>query len=593
LFSILMAEKGDSRASDLYQGGYSSFSPKYGNIMNEKYRINPRSLGMSTDPRTANVLQEASSKLNAGVRQIEISAVTPQIFDAIPKQQLKELNRLSKLTGVDISLHGPIVEPSGLSDNGFSESNREASERMMFSAIERGHEINPDGNIPVTFHSSAVGIPGKFPEKAKGNRPEETMIINTESGSIHKLPLKERHFPGEESRKDAKTEINKLNERQWTENLEQLRYHSTMGKEAIDESMATKIISDAEKKAGRELTKNEEAMRNQFNRGALFLNSSYNELTELFSTAWQKSSPIERNKIENFYKAIDEKAKKIKSNPGNEESIALRKEIIDKGVELLSREIAPPQMYKDLNDYAKEKTVETFSNVALNSYKKFGDKSPIISVENPPAGAIFSTGEELRDVINNAREKFVEKAVKEGIDKEDARKAAERLLGVTWDVGHINMLKEFGYENKDIVKESEKVAPLVKHVHLSDNFGFEHTELPMGMGNVPMKEIMDKLGKEGFDAKKIIEAASWWEHFKAPPFKETLESFGSPIYGMEMGPYWNQSLGLQQNYNSGYGMMLPQNNYETFGAGFSRLPTELGGQRQGAEGSRMSGRGME
>jgi hypothetical protein len=39
--------------------------------------------------------------------------------------------------------------------------------------------------------------------------------------------------------------------------------------------------------------------------------------------------------------------------------------------------------------------------------------------------------------------------------------------------------------------------------------------------------------------------------------------------------------------------MLPQVNYETFGAGFSRLPSELGGQRPGAEGSRMSGRGME
>ena len=43
----------------------------------------------------------------------------------------------------------------------------------------------------------------------------------------------------------------------------------------------------------------------------------------------------------------------------------------------------------------------------------------------------------------------------------------------------------------------------------------------------------------------------------------------------------------------GYGLMLPQINYETFGAGFSRLPSELGGSRQGAEGSRMSGRGME
>jgi len=39
--------------------------------------------------------------------------------------------------------------------------------------------------------------------------------------------------------------------------------------------------------------------------------------------------------------------------------------------------------------------------------------------------------------------------------------------------------------------------------------------------------------------------------------------------------------------------MLPQVNYETMGAGFSMLPSELGGQRGGARGNRMSGRGME
>ena len=77
------------------------------------------------------------------------------------------------------------------------------------------------------------------------------------------------------------------------------------------------------------------------------------------------------------------------------------------------------------------------------------------------------------------------------------------------------------------------------------------------------------------------------------PFKETLEAFGSPVYSMEMAPYWNQNQGLQQGYYSGYGQMLPQNNYETFGAGFSRLPGELGGQIRSAEGSRMSGRPME
>ena len=62
---------------------------------------------------------------------------------------------------------------------------------------------------------------------------------------------------------------------------------------------------------------------------------------------------------------------------------------------------------------------------------------------------------------------------------------------------------------------------------------------------------------------------------------------------MKMSPYWNQNPAFQQSYLGGYGMMLPQTHYETFGAGFSRLPSELGGQKAGAEGSRMSGRGME
>ena len=95
------------------------------------------------------------------------------------------------------------------------------------------------------------------------------------------------------------------------------------------------------------------------------------------------------------------------------------------------------------------------------------------------------------------------------------------------------------------------------------------------------------------EAKKIVEAAQWWQHFQSPPVQATLELIGSPIYADGVGPYWNQTAGLQQGYFEGMGMMLPQINYETFGAGFSQLPVELGGQRAGAQGSRMSGRGME
>ncbi len=184
------------------------------------------------------------------------------------------------------------------------------------------------------------------------------------------------------------------------------------------------------------------------------------------------------------------------------------------------------------------------------------------------------------------------------MNKSEAQKAAEKLIGVTWDVGHINMLRKYGYGKEELIKQAETVAPLVKHVHLSDNFGFEHTELPMGMGNVPIKEILKKFGEEGFEGAKVIEAGNWWQHFSPggkqnPPYVATLQALGSPIYSMNMAPYWNQVLGFEQGSYSGMGPILPQINYEMQGAGFSQLPPELGGQRPGAQGSRMSGRPME
>ncbi len=579
----------DNTISNIYQGGYSSLSPQYGSIFGN-YRINPATFGMTTDPRTANILKDASTKFNTGMKHIEISAVTPEVFESIPDQHLKEMNRLAKLTGATVSVHGPIVEPSGMTKEGFSDSTREAVERQMISAVKRSHLVNPDGSIPVTFHSSAM-LPDEIPEK--GKTADGVLVINPENGKFGTIPLKERTFPGEEKKKDAKTEIARYNSDQWMQSLDQLGQRARMVGDELSKPGVSAILAEAEEKAGRNLTEDEKAMQKAFYRGATYLNSSYSDLKQLFDTAYNNSSDLEKDKIKKFYNEIEKKAERIKENPQDTTRNAIiMKEIIDGGIETL-REVHP-KLVIDLNEFARDKTSETISNVAFSSYKEFKNTAPIISIENPPAGGAFGRGEDLRKIVEDSRKKFVEKAVQSGIDEKTAKKEAEKLIGVTWDVGHINMIKKYGYENVDVIKETEKVAPFVKHIHLSDNFGMEHTELPMGMGNVPMKEILEKLGKEGFDAKKIIEAGNWWQHFQTPPFKETLEAFGSPIYSMQMAPYWNQSLGLQQDYYGGYGQMLPQGNFNTYGIpSFSNLPMELGGQRGGTEGSRMSGRGME
>ena len=127
-------------------------------------------------------------------------------------------------------------------------------------------------------------------------------------------------------------------------------------------------------------------------------------------------------------------------------------------------------------------------------------------------------------------------------------------------------------------------------------FGYSDSHLPPGMGNVPFKEILEKLEKKGDmeGVRKIVEAGGWVQHFQTSPLSYTLEGMGSPIYSEGVGPYWNQAVGLYQGYFGGGGNFLPNINYETFGAGFSQLPAELGGQRGGGgQGDRMSGRGME
>jgi len=578
--------KGDYTINDIYQGGYSSLSPSYGDIFTG-YMVKAGSLGLTTDPRTANVLQDVSTKLSTGVKQIELAAVSPEVFESIPKQHLKEINRLSKLTGVDVSVHAPVIEASGITREGFSESNRESAERQMNSAVERSHEVNPNGNIPVTFHSSAI-IPQ--PVKPKGKEiEEEAFAINSETGSISKIPLRERHLT--EEKPNIKKELDKANEDSWSSNLSHLSYSLERGSELITHYGALASLAEAEKKAGKDLTAEQRRARAGFNAATAFLNDSYRELKEIYETAYRNAEGHEKKMLDELKERTEDNIKKIERAPTSREGIQLRQGIIEEGLETLNK-ISPPQIFRPLDEFAKEKTIQTFSNIALNSYNKFKDKAPIISIENPPVGGAFSTGKELKEIVEKSREKFVEKAVEQGMPESEAKAQAEKLLGVTWDVGHINMLRKYGYKAEDIVKETEEVKELIKEVHISDNFGFEHTELPWGMGNVPMKEIMETLPEK--DVRKIIEAGSWWQHFKTAPFKETLEATGSSLYSMHMAPYWNQALGLYQGYYGGLaGQWLPQTHYETFGTSFSDTPMELGGQRPGAQGSRMSGRPME
>ncbi len=593
------------------------------------FRAPASSIGITTDPRSANQIREVANKLNIGGKVIEISAIQPRIFEAIPEQHLDEIRRISKLTGSEVTVHGILAEPSGIIEGGWSEAIRQQTENNMWLAVERSHKLSDNGNIPVTFHSS-VGPPwGEEKMKIKGEEvPRSMVIIDPQRGRISSIMDVEKYFPEEGAKEvsegkrkfDPQRELKRINRESWNEALSDINFYATRGEEFIgsvigrfreipEEELPKEIkeiprVEEREKKILEmySLVKNKpeildklpeiekqivKGVERGLGHAEPFLRRAYDQLRELYNRAYRDADKEDRRKLDDYAKKIKEKVDAgIERDPTRLQEFA---GIIEDGAKVLGA-VTAPRLFKPLNEFLWDKSSQTFAEVAWRAYDKFKDKAPMITIENPPAGSALSTAGELKKLIESSRDKFVEKAVEKGVSKNEAEKIAEKMIGATWDVGHINMLRRYGYDKADIVKQTEEIAPFVKHVHLSDNFGHEHTELPMGMGNVPLKEMMEKLEKEGKlkTAKKIIETGDWWQHFQTAPNPYVLEAFGSPVYSMLAAPYWNQIRATYGNYFAGYGTILPEQHFSLYGGGFSALPTELGGEMPGGR-QRLSG----
>ena len=588
--------------NSMYQGGVSTFDSNYGSKeFFTGYRATGGSLGMTTDPRTANIIKDASAKLSSSAKHMELALVSQELFDSVPKQQLKEVKQLSKLTGSTVSVHGPVIDTSGINRDGFSELNRQSSERKVIEAIKRSHEVDPEGNTIVVFHSSE-GIPGSDWKKIgdqKNREASRIIAVNRETGRM--VPVEEdkkyvkKYLPLEgEKTYSAEKNLDMHNKTEWDNSMDQVIFNKERADEILkkneiqirhlltlagpDGRLDTSKLSPIQKEA-----------YNNYNIARTYIDDVDTHVKSFFHRAYKYGNESQRNRLKGISKEYAGKLN-TEMKEGSQNPIKQSEAMNYLLAELKERKLAP-DINVPVEDFAVEQSSKTFGNAAFEGYKKFGNKAPIVSIENPPAGFALSTGEGLRALVKASRDKFVEKAIKEKeISKSEAKQLAEKFIGATWDVGHINMIRGRGHGEKEIIKETEKIAPYVKHVHFSDNFGLEHTELPMGMGNVPLKKIMEKLGEKGFKAKKIIEAAQWWQHFQTAPLKETMQGVGSNIYSDGVGPYWNQALGFEQGYMTGLeGPWLPNNNYETFGTGFSRLPQDLGGNLQQGTGGRMGG----
>jgi len=627
---------------NFYSGTDYGLDPDFSSkaFLKTDYRSPASQFGITTDPRSANQLKEVSAKLSTGAKVIEVSGVSPEVLDSIPEQHLDEINRLKKLAGAELTFHGPLVEPTGFTRQGWDETHREQAERQIVSALNRSHRMDPKGNIVVTFHSSN-GVPSPetthFNAKTGKEEIKDFIVVNEQTGQLSNLGPQISYLTetDKEFKKDPKEavlhRIKQQAEEEWAKALQQVNFHAYAGARELDEiailtskekeklpvetqkkwekenpmgqlykahleGKEPEVLKEAEKAYGPAAAGILQNMAQKITHSDIYLRDAFQELQGLFRQAYQtakrnadKTGEVkDLQKLEAYRQRMLTKKDLIKDPARVGE---LSEEVV-RGVNVL-RSVNAPVSIKPFKDFAIDKASDTFGGAAFKAYKKFGDTAPIISIENPPAGAGLARADEIASMIKESRKKFVEKAVDDGLSKSEAQKQAEKLIGATWDVGHINMIRKFGYGKEQLLEETRKIAPFVKHVHLSDNFGLEHTELPMGMGNVPIKEEMEILNKFNKEAKKIIETGgAWYQHFQTNPLRKTLEAFGAPIYSTEMSPQWDQISGVTSSYLSGMGEINPPTHHSYFGAGFQNLPVELGGSIGGGR-NRLSGAPME
>ena len=578
-----------------YPGTYSSLDPESGELFTG-YRIPASEIGAPTSIQTANQIQEVANLLNQGGKTIELQPISEGVFDQIPKQHFKEINRLLKLTGAETTVHAPMIDPAGFSREGWSEENREEAERQLRSVIERSHELNSKGNIPVTIHAS--GIPGTEYGPGKDGKPEiqRMVVINQESKQLTGIGREARVYPEDvvgkkpeevvpELRKPEE-ELELINKGEWDKELRQVYFYKERGDETLGKyyGLVKHIWNDfARGKIDiKDLPPIQQEAISRVMGSYEYIRSSLMNVNSLFDRAYKYGSPEEKKFLS---EAAEKYTKKIHTG-----DLAIQSQAI--GDMLFKMQNVKPNVYVPIEEFAKEKAASTLGKVAFDAYDKFKETAPIVSIENLYPGMAFSRSEDLKDMVEAARKKFVEEAMKKGINESSAKETAKKQIGVTWDVGHLNMLRKAGFSEEEIIKESEKIAPLVKHAHITDNFGFSDSHLPPGMGNVPIKEILEKLEKAGFSGKKIMEAGGFVQHFKVPPTKYILEAFGSPVYSVPQAPYWNQIRTGIGEYTSGPFAVMPEQHFSIYGGGFLSLPIELGGQIPGKQ-SRMSGTPME
>jgi len=644
--------------------GYNSFinapvEPSSG------YRLNPTQIGFSANPMTGDQLGELQRGIRSGAKVIEVNLLRGvqvqgggNADQVTPIQHFEEMRALSKLTGIKPSVHGPLVEASGFGERGWSKDTQEKNERIMFEAMKKAKIIDPDRSIPVTFHASNLygggGTTYKPGEKKGGvhefvedivpiYNKEEKRLSHIQESSMY-------HIGGQGDKFETKKTIDEAIENQnaisWDNDIKSLVAEKIQADKILEEALSNRqALSNmlSEKGTNKESVLGvTESIGRKITAAQTILQNNRQSFGTLFHQAYKYGSPEQQKELkkmsddwhkeEEAFKARMRKREEEGKPLSNEEYLLNSSGIQDKylkKMEFLTSRIPQrdekgdlvtdekgkpvfipgfdaPRRYVRGEGCAMEKAAESCGKVGAWSYAQLGKESaPVVAIENVWNGTMFSRGEDMKKLIEKSREEMVKHLVQEeGMKRKEAEKAAKEKIGMNLDVGHLNMFKEKGFTDTDIATQVKEVAPYIKHMHLTDNFGYSDEHLYPGQGNVPFKEIFTELKKLRPEIDKEVKMISETGGVEARHFGGrsahafTLAAFGVPIFG---GDYWNgptftSGINTFGNYSMGYGETSPSIHHNFYGAGFTGLPLGVGAEIPGMGGrggqSRFSGAPM-
>ena len=166
---------------NFYEGAKSPLEDKYGELFSG-YKMKPERIGTYTHAAMADQINQVSAKLREGMKTVEMSSFSAEVFETIPKQQFKQMGELAKVAGAEITAHTPFSPPvdlAGFGEEGWSEKNRQEAVSRMSSMIDRLHDIKPD--ICITVHPTHLPSIEWSKEKTGEEIKEAIVAVNKET----------------------------------------------------------------------------------------------------------------------------------------------------------------------------------------------------------------------------------------------------------------------------------------------------------------------------------------------------------------------------------------------------------------------------